>query len=69
MTYLTCQRCGFSMLSRNPLTDPEFCPRCLAHVRIARQLTRSPAPAGRTGDAGSLDAPAAAPPGRDNRGA
>jgi hypothetical protein len=51
MTYLICKRCGFSLLSRNPLIDPEYCPRCVARARVAQQLVRSPAPAQRIGDA------------------
>lgn len=42
MSYLNCSRCGLSLLSRNPQTDPEYCPRCVARARVLQPLFRSP---------------------------
>jgi hypothetical protein len=43
MTYLTCNHCGLSVRSRNPLTDRQYCPRCRARGRTVL-LARSPLP-------------------------
>jgi len=40
MSYLTCPSCSLTLLDRNPLTSPRFCPRCARRSGDSVELER-----------------------------
>jgi Zn-finger nucleic acid-binding protein len=44
MSYLSCPRCGLSVYQRHLEIALQYCPRCVAHARIAVLMETSTAP-------------------------